>query len=77
MPVPDYGAAPLAKTFMLVRGLALFAMVCIVGLTANFVAEIVSTNVDPPREIVGTLTIVRISCNGYELSQTNFCRRHA
>ncbi|KAK0258078.1 hypothetical protein B0A54_07139 [Friedmanniomyces endolithicus] len=40
MPVPDYGAAPLAKTFMLVRGLALFAMVCIVGLTANFVAEI-------------------------------------
>ncbi|KAK4543342.1 hypothetical protein LTR36_005701 [Oleoguttula mirabilis] len=57
MPVPDYGAAPLAKTFMLVRGLSLLAMVCIVGLTANFVSEIVSTNVDPPREIVGTLAI--------------------
>ena len=60
MPVPDYGAAPLAKTFMLVRGLSLFAMVCVVGLTANFVSEIVSTNIDPPREIVGTLTIVRL-----------------
>lgn len=58
MPIPDYGAAPLAKTFMLMRGLELFAMVCIVGLTANFVSEIVSTNVDPPREIVGTLVIV-------------------
>ena len=59
MPIPDYGAAPLAKTFMLVRGLSLLAMVCVVGLTANFVSEIVSTNVDAPREIVGTLTIVR------------------
>ena len=58
MAIPDYGAAPLAKTFMLTRGLALFAMICIVGLTANFVSEIVSTNVDPPREIVGTLAIV-------------------
>lgn len=58
MPLPDYGAAPLAKTFMLARGLSLTAMICIVGLTANFVSEIVSSNVDPPREIVGTLTIV-------------------
>ncbi|KAK4554172.1 hypothetical protein LTR86_008699 [Recurvomyces mirabilis] len=57
MPIPDYGAAPLAKTFMLTRGLALFAMVCIVGLTANFVSEIVSTNTDPPREVIATLTI--------------------
>jgi hypothetical protein len=58
MPIPDYGAAPLAKTFMLVRGLSLIAMVCVVGLTANFVSEIVSTNVEAPREIIGTLTIV-------------------
>lgn len=60
MAIPDYGAAPLAKTFVLVRGLSLVAMVSIVGLTANFVAEIVATNVDPPREIVATLTIVRM-----------------
>lgn len=58
MPIPTYGAAPLAKTFVLVRGLSLVAIVLVVGLTANFVSEIVSTNVDPPKEIVGTLTIV-------------------
>ncbi|KXT09172.1 hypothetical protein AC579_8399 [Pseudocercospora musae] len=57
MPIPDYGAAPLAKTFVLVRGLSLVSMIAIVGMTANFVAQIVSTRVEPPREIVGTLTI--------------------
>lgn len=66
MPVPDYGAAPLAKTFMLTRGLALIAMICIVGLTANFVSEIVSQGVDPPREVVATLAIV---CRLRSLSQ--------
>lgn len=58
MAVPDYGAAPLAKFFLLVRILSLIAMVCIVGITANFVSQIVSTNVDPPREVVATLAIV-------------------
>lgn len=66
MPVPEYGAAPLAKTFMLVRGLSLLAMICIVGLTANFVSEIVSTDVDPPREIVGTLVIVSAVATGLQ-----------
>lgn len=58
MPIPDYGALPLAKTFLIVRGLSLVAMVGIVGMTANFVSEIVSTNVSPPQEIIGTLSIV-------------------
>lgn len=58
MPIPDYGAAPLAKTFMLTRILALIAMAAIVGLTANFVSEIVSSNISPPREIEATLVIV-------------------
>lgn len=58
MPVPDYGAAPLAKFFLMVRVLSLVAMVCIVGITANFVSQIVSTNVNPPREVVATLAIV-------------------
>lgn len=58
MAVPDYGAAPLAKFFLMVRILSLIAMVCIVGITANFVSEIVSTNVEPPREVVATLAIV-------------------
>lgn len=59
MPIPDYGALPLAKSFLYVRGLSLVAMVGIVGLTANFVSEIVSTSVSPPKEIVATLSIVR------------------
>jgi hypothetical protein len=28
MPVPEYGAAPLAKTFVLVRGLSLISIIC-------------------------------------------------
>lgn len=58
MNIHDYGAAPLAKTFILVRGLSLVCMVGIVGMAANFVAEIVGTNVDPPHEVVGTLVMV-------------------
>lgn len=58
MPVPAYGAAPLAKTFVMVRSLSLIAMVSIIGLTANFVSEIVATNIEPPKEIVGTLVVV-------------------
>ena len=58
MGVPDYGAAPLAKFFLIVRIVSLIAMVCIVGITANFVSEIVSTNTEPPREVVATLAIV-------------------
>jgi len=61
MPIPDYGALPLAKTFLMVRGLSLVSMVGIVGMTANFVSEIVSTGVSPPREIVGTLSVTSIA----------------
>lgn len=65
MGVPDYGAAPLAKFFLVVRIISLIAMICIVGVTANFVSEIVSTNVQPPREVVATLAIVRFTPNAH------------
>lgn len=58
MPVPSYGALPLSETFLCIRGLSLVAMVGIVGLTANFVAAINSVGIEPPRDIVGTLSIV-------------------
>ncbi|KAI9654230.1 MAG: hypothetical protein M1821_006758 [Bathelium mastoideum] len=61
MPVPSYGALPLAKFFLLVRGLELFCMVFIVGFTANFVAEINSQNATPPKEVVGTLSITSLA----------------
>ena len=58
MPVPNYGALPLAKFWLLCRGLSLIAMIAIVGMTANFVSEIVSTNFAPPKEVIGALSIV-------------------
>jgi hypothetical protein len=51
-------SAPLAKTFLISRGLSIVAMVSIVGMTAHFVSQLVDGNIDPPREIVGTLTVV-------------------
>jgi len=58
MPIPSYGALPLSETFLCVRGLSLIAMIGIVGLTANFVAVINGSGIEPPKEIVGTLSIV-------------------
>ncbi|GAB7329436.1 hypothetical protein MBLNU13_g01222t2 [Cladosporium sp. NU13] len=49
---------PLGRTFLISRGLSVVAMVSIVGITAHFVSQLVSSNIDPPREIVGTLTVV-------------------
>jgi hypothetical protein len=54
-------SAPLAKTFLISRGLSIVAMITIVGITAHFVSKLVDSNIDPPREIVGTLTVVRPS----------------
>jgi hypothetical protein len=51
-------SAPLAKTFLISRGLSIVAMISIVGMTAHFVSQLVDSNIDPPREIVGTLTVV-------------------
>ncbi|TKX23401.1 hypothetical protein C1H76_4469 [Elsinoe australis] len=61
MPVPDYGAAPLAKCFLLCRLLSLIAMIAIVGMTANFVAMIVSQNYEPPKEVIGALSVTCIA----------------
>lgn len=60
MPVPSYGAAPLSTTFLGVRILQVISMIVIVGMTANFVSEIVSTFTEAPKEIVGTLSVVRL-----------------
>jgi hypothetical protein len=51
-------SAPLARTFLISRGLSVVAMVSIVGMTAHFVSQLVASNIDPPREIVGTLAVV-------------------
>jgi len=58
MSLSNTGSAPLAKTFLIARGLSLVAMIAIVGMTAHFVSQLVDSNIDPPREIVGTLSVV-------------------
>jgi hypothetical protein len=33
-------------------------MIAIIGMTANFISEIVSANVAPPNVLIGTLSVV-------------------
>ena len=54
---PNYGA--LGVTFKAVRLLQAVCMVTIIGLTANFISQIVSSNQTPPQELVGTISVVR------------------
>ncbi|EKG12993.1 hypothetical protein MPH_09874 [Macrophomina phaseolina MS6] len=61
MPVPAYGAAPLSKTFALVRVLEVISMIIVVGIAANFVNDIVSSGIEPPKEVVGTLSVTCIA----------------
>ena len=57
MPVPSYGAAPIAKSFLITRALQLICFVAIIGITANFVSEIVASGYAAAKEIVGTLSV--------------------
>jgi len=49
---------PLAKTFLFVRILQIVCFWSIIGITANFISQIVSSQHEPPSEIVGTITVV-------------------
>jgi len=60
MPIPAYGAAPLSATFLAVRVLQVVSMIVILGLTSNFVNEMVMANFAPSKEIVGTLSVTAI-----------------
>ena len=53
---PDYGA--LGATFKIARILQAVSMIAIIGMTANFIAEMVSSNVTPPDVLIGTLSVV-------------------
>ncbi|SMR41423.1 unnamed protein product [Zymoseptoria tritici ST99CH_1E4] len=61
MHIPEYNAPPLARTFVLIRTLSVLVLLAIVGITANFVSQIVASNISPPREIVATLTITSLA----------------
>ncbi|KAF2151665.1 hypothetical protein K461DRAFT_294566 [Myriangium duriaei CBS 260.36] len=61
MQIPSYGALPLAQFFLLTRLLALISLATILGLTANFVNELVSASLSTPREILAALSITSIA----------------
>jgi hypothetical protein len=53
---PDYGA--LGATFKVTRALQAVSMIAIIGMTANFISEMVSSNATPPNVLIGTLSVV-------------------
>ncbi|RMZ89645.1 hypothetical protein DV736_g3120, partial [Chaetothyriales sp. CBS 134916] len=51
----------LASTFKITRGLQIVSMIAIIGMTANFVSEMVSAGATPPSVLIGTLSVVCIA----------------
>lgn len=55
---PNYGA--LGATFRIVRILQAVSLIAIIGMTSNFIAQMVSNNTAPPNVLVGTLSVVSL-----------------
>jgi hypothetical protein len=56
MPAPTFGA--LGATFTVVRGMQAVSLISIIGMTANFISEMVAAENAPPNVLVGTLSVV-------------------
>ncbi|KAI9885941.1 MAG: hypothetical protein M1823_002267 [Watsoniomyces obsoletus] len=59
MPGPNYGA--LGTSFLAVRGLQMVCLIGIIGMTANFISEMVQSQNTPPNVLVGTLSVTCIA----------------
>ncbi|RDW61189.1 uncharacterized protein DSM5745_10687 [Aspergillus mulundensis] len=57
--MPAYGA--LGATFLIARIIQMCSLIAIIGLTANFIAEIVRYDAKPPGIFIGTITVTSIS----------------
>jgi hypothetical protein len=60
MPIPTYGAAPLSTTFLCVRVMQVVSLIIMLGLAGSAINQMAMQNFDPSREIVGTISIVRL-----------------
>ena len=60
---PDYGA--LGATFKSVRVLQVISLISIIGMTANFISEMVNSNKTPPQVLIGTLSVVSVNPHAY------------
>ncbi|KKY18041.1 hypothetical protein UCRPC4_g05244 [Phaeomoniella chlamydospora] len=56
---PNYGA--LGTTFKIARILQIISLITVIGMTANFVSEIVSDNDHPPSVLIGTLSVACVA----------------
>lgn len=50
----------LRATFQIARIFQACALIAVIGLTANFIAEIVKIDAQPPNVLIGTITVVCI-----------------
>lgn len=55
----NFGA--LGATYTVVRGMQAISMISIIGMTANFISEMVSAKQSPPSVLIGTLSVVSLS----------------
>jgi hypothetical protein len=53
---PQLGA--LGAAFTVVRAMQIVCLISIIGMTSNFVSEMVTANQKPPQVIIGTLSVV-------------------
>jgi len=58
-PQQNFGA--LGNTFTVVRVLEAISLVTIIGMTANFISEMVAANQAPPQVLIGTLSVAVIA----------------
>ncbi len=63
MPGPNHGA--LGLSWVAVRGLQVVSLLAIIGMTANFISEMVQARNTPPNVLVGTLSVVRFISSSF------------
>ncbi|KAI9861379.1 MAG: hypothetical protein M1813_005276 [Trichoglossum hirsutum] len=59
MPAPKFGA--LGMAFVVTRGLQIACLIAIIGLTANFISDMVAKSTTPPNVLVGTISVTSIA----------------
>lgn len=53
-----YGHGALGAAFTATRGMQAVSLICMIGMTANFISEIVGSDQKPPSVLIGTLSVV-------------------
>ncbi|KAI9742327.1 MAG: hypothetical protein M1818_003860 [Claussenomyces sp. TS43310] len=59
MPGPNLGALGMAFTVM--RGMQAVSLIAIIGMTANYISEMVDADTVPPKILIGTLSVTCIA----------------